>query len=67
MHYVFLFALKCYPNVSGIMGLYQGISASILRQMTYSLTRFGIYETCKQQWVPAGVSISNKINILYKF
>uniref|UniRef100_A0A0R3RPW5 Mitochondrial dicarboxylate carrier n=1 Tax=Elaeophora elaphi TaxID=1147741 RepID=A0A0R3RPW5_9BILA len=34
----------------GIRGLYNGISASLLRQMTYSLTRFGIYEQCKKQF-----------------
>jgi len=28
----------------GFLSLYCGISASILRQMTYSLTRFGLYE-----------------------
>lgn len=28
----------------GIMGLYNGISASICRQMTYSTVRFGMYE-----------------------
>ncbi|CAH8585672.1 unnamed protein product [Schistosoma turkestanicum] len=32
----------------GILALYNGISASILRQLTYSMTRFGIYETYKQ-------------------
>lgn len=28
--------------------LYNGISASLLRQLTYSTTRFGIYEVGKQ-------------------
>ncbi|KAH8865092.1 Mitochondrial dicarboxylate carrier isoform 2 [Schistosoma japonicum] len=32
----------------GISALYNGISASILRQLTYSMTRFGMYETYKQ-------------------
>ncbi|CAH8650703.1 unnamed protein product [Schistosoma bovis] len=32
----------------GVLALYNGISASILRQLTYSMTRFGIYETYKQ-------------------
>ncbi|KIW06301.1 uncharacterized protein PV09_02767 [Verruconis gallopava] len=32
----------------GIKGLYRGLSASILRQMTYSTTRFGVYEELKQ-------------------
>ena len=31
----------------GVRGLYIGISASILRQMTYSLTRFAAYEELK--------------------
>ncbi|MFH4974105.1 hypothetical protein AB6A40_000814 [Gnathostoma spinigerum] len=32
----------------GILGFYNGISASLLRQLTYSMTRFGMYETLKQ-------------------
>lgn len=32
----------------GVTALYNGISASLLRQLTYSTTRFGIYETGKQ-------------------
>lgn len=32
----------------GITALYNGISASLLRQLTYSTTRFGIYEMGKQ-------------------
>lgn len=31
----------------GVRGLYIGLSASILRQMTYSLTRFGAYDKLK--------------------
>ena len=31
----------------GVLGLYNGISASIGRQMTYSLTRFAVYEYIK--------------------
>ncbi|KHJ45922.1 putative dicarboxylate transporter [Trichuris suis] len=34
-------------QTDGILGLYNGLSASLLRQMTYSLTRFGMYETLK--------------------
>lgn len=34
-------------KTQGVLGLYNGLSASILRQMTYSLTRFAIYETTK--------------------
>lgn len=33
----------------GVFALYSGISASLLRQMTYSTTRFGIYEVGKQK------------------
>ncbi|XP_049869383.1 mitochondrial dicarboxylate carrier-like [Pectinophora gossypiella] len=32
----------------GIMGLYNGISASLLRQLTYSMARFGLYDIGKQ-------------------
>ncbi|GAA5989464.1 hypothetical protein JCM11641_007312 [Rhodosporidiobolus odoratus] len=32
-----------------IRGAYAGLSASILRQMTYSVTRFGIYDELKKQ------------------
>lgn len=31
----------------GVMGLYNGLTASLLRQMTYSMTRFAIYEGVK--------------------
>lgn len=33
----------------GIRGLYSGLSASLLRQLTYSTTRFGLYEAMKAQ------------------
>ncbi|CCD44508.1 similar to mitochondrial dicarboxylate carrier [Botrytis cinerea T4] len=32
---------------NGFVGLYSGLSASLLRQITYSTTRFGIYEKLK--------------------
>lgn len=35
----------------GITGLYNGLTASLLRQLTYSLTRFAIYDTAKKQLV----------------
>lgn len=35
--------------ILGVLALYNGLSASVLRQMTYSMTRFGIYESGKQQ------------------
>lgn len=41
-------SLKIYKN-DGILAFYNGVSASVLRQLTYSTTRFGIYETVKKQ------------------
>ncbi|GAB7362567.1 hypothetical protein MBLNU230_g2883t2 [Neophaeotheca triangularis] len=32
----------------GIKGVYRGLSASLLRQSTYSMTRFGVYEELKE-------------------
>ncbi|TPP64994.1 Mitochondrial substrate solute carrier [Fasciola gigantica] len=34
----------------GLLGLYNGISASLLRQITYSLPRFGLYEVYKNSF-----------------
>ncbi|NWW98455.1 DIC protein, partial [Caloenas nicobarica] len=34
-------------RTDGFLALYNGLSASLCRQMTYSLTRFAIYETAK--------------------
>ncbi|XP_018329747.1 mitochondrial dicarboxylate carrier [Agrilus planipennis] len=39
----------------GVRALYNGISASLMRQLTYSTTRFGIYEVTKQTLEVAGV------------
>ncbi|XP_059720188.1 mitochondrial dicarboxylate carrier isoform X1 [Haemorhous mexicanus] len=36
-------------RTDGFLALYNGLSASLCRQMTYSLTRFGIYETAKNR------------------
>jgi dicarboxylate transporter 10 len=36
----------------GFLSLYSGISASLLRQLTYSTVRFGIYEELKQRAGP---------------
>ncbi|XP_013402834.1 mitochondrial dicarboxylate carrier [Lingula anatina] len=38
----------------GILGLYNGLSASLVRQLTYSLTRFAIYETAKKKLTEDG-------------
>ncbi|EAW18863.1 putative mitochondrial dicarboxylate carrier [Aspergillus fischeri NRRL 181] len=35
---------------NGVLGLYSGLSAAILRQITYSTTRFGIYEELKSRF-----------------
>ncbi|XP_006635294.1 mitochondrial dicarboxylate carrier [Lepisosteus oculatus] len=37
----------------GVLALYNGLTASLCRQMTYSLTRFAIYETVRD-WVCSG-------------
>jgi dicarboxylate transporter 10 len=34
----------------GFLGLYSGLSASLLRQLTYSTTRFGVYEELKSDF-----------------
>lgn len=36
----------------GIRGLYAGLSASLLRQATYSTVRFGVYEDLKVRFAP---------------
>jgi len=42
----------------GVLALYNGLSASLLRQLTYSTTRFAIYEVAKQRIAPNGESIA---------
>ncbi|KAF2847732.1 mitochondrial carrier [Plenodomus tracheiphilus IPT5] len=37
-------------KADGISGLYKGLSAAQLRQVTYSMTRFGIYEDLKARF-----------------
>jgi dicarboxylate transporter 10 len=41
-----------------ILGLYRGLSASLLRQITYSTTRFGVYEELKQDFTTQSSSPS---------
>ncbi|KAG9786621.1 Mitochondrial citrate transporter F [Exophiala dermatitidis] len=36
----------------GVLGLYAGLSAALLRQMTYSTVRFGVYEDLKTRFTP---------------
>ncbi|GBP41963.1 Mitochondrial dicarboxylate carrier [Eumeta japonica] len=53
--------IKLTANVlkeQGIMGLYNGISASLLRQLTYSMVRFAIYEQVKQVVQKDGSSLT---------
>lgn len=38
----------------GVSGLYNGISASLLRQLTYSTARFGVYESAKSYILTSG-------------
>lgn len=35
-------------KAEGVSGLFYGLSASVLRQLTYSTVRFGVYEVGKQ-------------------
>jgi len=35
----------------GVLALYNGLSASLLRQLTYSTTRFGIYEVSGSNFI----------------
>uniref|UniRef100_A0AC35TN25 Mitochondrial dicarboxylate carrier n=1 Tax=Rhabditophanes sp. KR3021 TaxID=114890 RepID=A0AC35TN25_9BILA len=42
----------------GVLGFYNGLSASLLRQLTYSTTRFGIYETMKKNVGNDGANIA---------
>ncbi|KPM44479.1 hypothetical protein AK830_g2077 [Neonectria ditissima] len=39
-------------RTNGPLGFYNGISASLLRQLTYSTVRFGVYEEMKQRAGP---------------
>ncbi|KAI0181489.1 mitochondrial dicarboxylate carrier [Hypoxylon sp. FL1284] len=41
-------------RTQGPRGLYSGLTASLLRQMTYSTVRFGVYEELKNRLTPEG-------------
>jgi dicarboxylate transporter 10 len=45
----------------GIRSLYTGLSASLLRQMTYSLVRFGSYEEMKRYMAQTGSLSTGKL------
>ncbi|WPH04217.1 Hypothetical protein R9X50_00710600 [Acrodontium crateriforme] len=49
MGQMFMHVLKS----DGVPGLYKGLSASLLRQITYSTTRFGVYEELKETFTSA--------------
>jgi len=46
---------------NGILGFYNGLSASVLRQMTYSLARFAVYESVKSKFGDAPMPFYQKI------
>merc|ERR1711963_507226 len=41
----------------GALALYSGLSASLVRQLTYSTTRFAIYELARQKVAPNGETV----------
>jgi dicarboxylate transporter 10 len=45
-------------RTGGVSALYNGLQASMLRQMFHSTTRYGIYEILKQKKCPHGERIS---------
>jgi len=47
----------------GFLALYNGLSASLLRQLTYSTTRFAIYDIAKQKKSPNGEAISFPVRL----
>ncbi|CAG0892541.1 unnamed protein product [Darwinula stevensoni] len=47
----------------GILALYNGLSASLLRQLSYSTVRFGIYEVTKQSISQPGEAIPFYIRV----
>lgn len=47
----------------GFFALYNGLSASLLRQLTYSTTRFGIYEVAKQGISPDSNTFAMRVAI----
>ncbi|GCE99226.1 mitochondrial dicarboxylate transporter [Zygosaccharomyces mellis] len=49
---IFQMVTKILANES-VSGLYSGLTASILRQCTYTMARFGFYEFVKNNFIPA--------------
>lgn len=50
-------------RTQGVSGLYKGLSAALMRQATYSTTRFGVYDAIKDRLEQGG----RKLNTLEKF
>ena len=50
-------------KTEGVLGLYNGLSASVLRQLTYSTARFGIYETCKNFYLASGKDLTGSAKV----
>lgn len=48
---IFTMTISIFKN-DGFTGIYSGLSAGLLRQGTYSLTRFGVYEYLKENYIP---------------
>ena len=42
---------------AGIRGAYDGLTAALLRALTYSTFRFGAYEVVKTKWLPKDPSM----------
>jgi len=47
-------------RIQGPLGLYNGLSAALLRQLTYSTVRFGVYEDLKTRFAPTPTSSNPK-------
>lgn len=53
--------LRCSPilaDAAGVRGLYTGLTASIFRQMTYSIVRLGAYDKLKTEMAKGGKKLS---------
>ena len=51
-------------KAEGFGGIYRGLSASLLREMTYSSIRFGMYEPIRDKFQKAGPTDSNAYRIV---
>jgi solute carrier family 25 (mitochondrial dicarboxylate transporter), member 10 len=51
-----VFELLCL--IEGFLAMYNGLSASLLRQATYSTVRFGVYEELKEVYSEPGKPLS---------